>query len=280
MLKRRASTRALTRAFTLVELLVVIGIIAVLIGVLLPALSRANRQAKMTACLSNQKQLVMALMMYCQENQGVFPGGTGFSKWRDSNGVAQPPIKFDRLANYDPDAFNPYSCNQDEDMGPTFLSKYVAKSKKIPACPEEPFLQSKGSSYPANYHTGYWYPMSLVYTPMEIWTGSPSNNPPPPEAPQKLAKVKYPTKKGVIIDRKTYHCTIVVDTDKTPGNTGNNTKRDKRLYVVAGFADGHVAYRNVYEMFDSDVNWTGRFNINNPDTYAKGRAGILWKDFE
>jgi hypothetical protein len=209
----------------------------------------------------------------------VFPGGTGYSKWRADDGSPQPPRFFDRLVGYDPDSFNPYACNQDEQMGPTLLAKYVAKSKKIPCCPEEPFLQAKGSFYPNNYHTGYWYPMSLVYTPMEIWQGTPNNNPPPPQTPQKLAKVKYPVNKVVIIDRKTYHCRIVVDTDKSPDNH-NNTKRDKQLWVVAGFADGHVAYRDVYEMFDSDVNWTGRFDPNRPTTYVKGRAGILWKDFE
>ena len=69
------------RAFTLVELLVVIGIIAVLIGILLPVLSRAQRQTRVTVCLSNQRQLIMALFMYAQENKGVFPGGSGFAYW-------------------------------------------------------------------------------------------------------------------------------------------------------------------------------------------------------
>jgi prepilin-type processing-associated H-X9-DG protein len=101
-----------------------------------------------------------------------------------------------------------------------------------------------------------------------------------PQTPQKLAKVKYPNNKVVIIDRKTYHEKKVHDVDKTPTGSANNTKRDKGPRVVAGFADGHVAYRYVYEMYDSDVNWTGRFNINNPATHVPGRAGILWKDFE
>src|SRR5688572_8459806 len=87
------------RAFTLVELLVVIGIIAVLIGILLPSLSRAQRNARMTACLSNQRQLILAVFMYAQDNKGTFPGGTGWSTWRDVNGVPQPAQKFDRLAN-------------------------------------------------------------------------------------------------------------------------------------------------------------------------------------
>jgi len=274
------------RAFTLVELLVVIGIIAVMIGILLPTLSRANRQARMTACLSNQKQLVLALMMYCQENNGYFPGGPGVYGWRDVDGVPQTPVWRPYSARYNPDAWNPYACNDDEKTGPTFLAKYVSKSKKIPACPEEPFLRAKGSFWDPNNDegtrcTGYWYPWSLVYKPIDLWggVGSQPINDQTIQEPQKLAKVKYPTNKVVIIDRKTWHCRQVVDTDKSTSGV-NNTKREKQLYVVAGFADGHTAYRSVYEMFDSDVNWTGRFNPNNSATWVRGRAGILWKDFE
>lgn len=61
-------------AFTLVELLVVIGIIAVLIGILVPTLSRARESANRTKCLSNLRQLAVAMNMYCDANKGRFPG--------------------------------------------------------------------------------------------------------------------------------------------------------------------------------------------------------------
>jgi prepilin-type N-terminal cleavage/methylation domain-containing protein/prepilin-type processing-associated H-X9-DG protein len=60
--------------FTLVELLVVIGIIAVLISILLPSLAKAREQANRAQCLSNQKQIVAAILMYAGDNRGMLPG--------------------------------------------------------------------------------------------------------------------------------------------------------------------------------------------------------------
>jgi prepilin-type N-terminal cleavage/methylation domain-containing protein len=64
-------------AFTLVELLVVIGIIALLISILLPALAKARRAANETQCMSNIRQLCLAMNLYTDANHGFIPGDGG-----------------------------------------------------------------------------------------------------------------------------------------------------------------------------------------------------------
>lgn len=72
-------------AFTLVELLVVIGIIALLISILLPSLNRARQSAQRIQCMSNMRQVGLAIQMYAGNQKGwapvpYWPYG-GISRW-------------------------------------------------------------------------------------------------------------------------------------------------------------------------------------------------------
>lgn len=59
--------------FTLIELLVVIGIIGILMSLLLPALARARESSRRVACLSNTRQLAMAIVTYINDNRQYLP---------------------------------------------------------------------------------------------------------------------------------------------------------------------------------------------------------------
>jgi prepilin-type N-terminal cleavage/methylation domain-containing protein/prepilin-type processing-associated H-X9-DG protein len=61
------------KGFTLIELLVVIAIIAILAAILFPVFAKARERAQQTACLSNTKQIGLAMMQYLDDYNGAFP---------------------------------------------------------------------------------------------------------------------------------------------------------------------------------------------------------------
>jgi len=87
-------TRQHQAAFTLIELLVVIAIIAILASMLLPALSKAKEQGKRAVCKSNQRQVVLTMLMYANDNEQKFPEGL-----RD-NGVEHFSFIHSRVFDY------------------------------------------------------------------------------------------------------------------------------------------------------------------------------------
>src|SRR3990172_6538375 len=59
------------KGFTLIELLVVIAVIGILAGMIFPVFSAARAKARQAACLSNVRQLCLAVQMYADDHDEV-----------------------------------------------------------------------------------------------------------------------------------------------------------------------------------------------------------------
>jgi prepilin-type N-terminal cleavage/methylation domain-containing protein/prepilin-type processing-associated H-X9-DG protein len=85
------------RAFTLIELLVVIAIIAILAAILFPVFAQARESARMTSCLSNQKQIALGVLMYTQDYDETHPV-TFYTT--DPGAYGTPDLPWGRWANF------------------------------------------------------------------------------------------------------------------------------------------------------------------------------------
>lgn len=78
--------------FTLIELLVVIAIIAILAAILFPVFAKVREKARQTTCVSNEKQMGLAVLQYVQDYDEMYPQSIDgqYVQWYD---MVQPYIK-------------------------------------------------------------------------------------------------------------------------------------------------------------------------------------------
>lgn len=101
------------RGFTLIELLVVIAIIAILAAILFPVFARAREAARTTQCVSNMRNIGMAMAMYAQDNDEIHvaplkgaPGSDSLNNNPTWDRLIQPYIKNQGILACPSDAYS------------------------------------------------------------------------------------------------------------------------------------------------------------------------------
>jgi prepilin-type N-terminal cleavage/methylation domain-containing protein/prepilin-type processing-associated H-X9-DG protein len=119
------------KGFTLIELLVVIAIIAILAAILFPVFAQAREKARQISCVSNEKQIGLAVLQYVQDYDEMFPKTQSRDRfndpWGDSWAITTQPYSKNYGVYRCPDDSNTqapsswmgvgvsYDVNQDDD---------------------------------------------------------------------------------------------------------------------------------------------------------------------
>ncbi len=219
---RRASHGGAVTAFTLIELLVVIAIIAILAAILFPVFAQAREKARQTSCISNLKQIGLALTMYVQDYDEAYPNR----------------------------AFEPRTVpNWDDNSWRTVIQPYV-KNRKLLTCPSNPGKSTPtydpefGISYACNFNYGR--------------NGSPGNFPATrngmfnntSETPVALASVSAPSQMIAVVEiQKLPYVSFLVD---YTGATHTEPGKPPVPYYEGTLYTGHSGMSN-YLFVDGHV---------------------------
>ncbi len=125
----------------MIELLVVIAIIAILAAMLLPALARAKRKAQQAQCISNQRQLTYAWLLYASDYSGHLV--INANNVAINNGVVG---WVDDVLSWDfpPSPPNPENY-QTTNLSTALLGPYCSKAVGIYKCPGDNYNAAQGA---------------------------------------------------------------------------------------------------------------------------------------
>lgn len=217
------------RGFTLIELLVVIAIIAILAAILFPVFARAREKARQSSCLSNVKQVILAIQQYVGDYDQVYPlatirvpagwatpnGDTATPAWMPWHITVEPYMKNTQILNCP-------SVSTKWDGGATQSTTGDKLGRIGYGCNEWVMLNGY---YEYAYHKGYAVTQTQVKSPAETMCIADKGN-----------------STGYIIDGLLY------DYRTTGTNTGNVDGRTSLALdrhndgLNLGFCDGHAKW--------------------------------------
>lgn len=143
--------------FTLIELLVVIAIIAILAAILFPVFAQARESARKASCLSNTKQLGLAMMMYVQDYDEMFVCNAWDTPYIPTTDTDSRSAVYPSVAQW------------------LWRIMPYTKNRQILVCPSDPNPKSGWSGYDPNPNptcSSAWnIPTPISYAPNSILVG-------------------------------------------------------------------------------------------------------------